>query len=131
MTHATRRESKVWQKVGTNKIRRAFVMRRLKFRYLTIAGLLFTLSSCESDSKIENPAHDLGSAASYISQADQMYAQREDLARLQQGIVFLRQAAVADPNSYRLPGDSLSSIIIWRHISMPMYATKDFELGSR
>jgi tetratricopeptide (TPR) repeat protein len=29
-----------------------------------------------------------------------MYVQREDLARLQQGIVFLRQAAVADPNSY-------------------------------
>jgi len=29
-----------------------------------------------------------------------MYAQREDLARLQQGIVLLRQAAVADPNSY-------------------------------
>src|SRR5260370_8544650 len=79
---------------------REFVMRRLKFRYLTIAGLLLTLSSCRSDSKLENPANDLKSAASYISQADQMYAQREDLARLQQGIVFLRQATVADPNSY-------------------------------
>lgn len=29
-----------------------------------------------------------------------MYVQREDLSHLQQGIVFLRQAAVADPNSY-------------------------------
>ena len=79
---------------------REFVMRRIKFLYLTIAGLLLTLSSCRSDSKIENPANDLKSAASYTSQADQMYAQREDLMRLQQGIVFLRQAAVADPNSY-------------------------------
>ena len=55
-------------------------MRRLKFRYL-IAGLLFSLSSCKSNSKIEKPANDLESAASYISQADQMYAQREDLSR--------------------------------------------------
>ena len=71
-----------------------------KFRYLTIMGLLFTLSSCSSDSKVESLTNDRQSAASYISQADQMYTQREDLARLQQGIVFLRQAAVADPDSY-------------------------------
>ena len=71
-----------------------------KFRYLTIVGLLFTLSSCSSDSKVESLTNDRQSAASYISQADQMYTQREDLARLQQGIVFLRQAAVADPDSY-------------------------------
>jgi tetratricopeptide (TPR) repeat protein len=75
-------------------------MHRLKFHYLMMAGFLFILSSCKSASKAENPAHDLESAASYISQADQMYTQREDLARLQQGIVFLRQAAVADPNGY-------------------------------
>src|SRR5258708_3050625 len=75
-------------------------MRRLKFPYLTIAGLLFSLSSCRSNAKIEKPANDVEAAASYISQADQMYAQREDLSRLQQGIVLLRQAAVADPNSY-------------------------------
>jgi len=71
-----------------------------KFRYLTIVGLLFTLSSCSSDSNVESLINDRQSAASYISQADQMYTQREDLARLQQGIVFLRQAAVADPDSY-------------------------------
>src|SRR5260370_42351368 len=29
-----------------------------------------------------------------------MHTQRKDLARLHQGMVFLRQAAVADPNSY-------------------------------
>ncbi len=79
---------------------REYIMAWLKFRYLTIAVLLFTLSSCSSDSKIDAPANDYQSAPSYISQADQMYAQREDLSHLQQGIVFLRQAAVADPNSY-------------------------------
>ena len=40
------------------------------------------------------------SAASLISQADQFYAQREDLKQLEQGIVLLRQAVAADPNSY-------------------------------
>lgn len=40
------------------------------------------------------------SAASLISQADQLYAQREDLKQLEQGIVVLRQAVASDPNSY-------------------------------
>jgi len=39
-------------------------------------------------------------APQLISQADQFYAQREDLKQLEQGIVRLRQAAAGDPNSY-------------------------------
>src|SRR6266404_4802918 len=76
-----------------------FLVRRFRLHYLTIAGLLLTLCSCSSNPKVERPANNQ-SAATYVSQADQMYAQREDLSRLQQGIVLLRQAAVVDPNSY-------------------------------
>ena len=38
--------------------------------------------------------------ASDIAQADQFYRERDDLQRLEQGIVLLRQAATTDPNSY-------------------------------
>ena len=38
--------------------------------------------------------------ASDIAQADQFYRERDDLKRLEQGIVLLRQAATTDPNSY-------------------------------
>jgi tetratricopeptide (TPR) repeat protein len=38
--------------------------------------------------------------ASNIAQADQFYRERDDLKRLEQGIVLLRQAATTDPNSY-------------------------------
>ena len=50
--------------------------------------------------KVENPSHDSQAAASYVSQADKFYAQREDLPRLQQGIVLLRKAITADPGNY-------------------------------
>jgi tetratricopeptide (TPR) repeat protein len=84
--------------IGKPIIRRVFVMRRPQV-HLTIASLLLTLSSCSSRPEVTSRANDQ-SAASYISQADQMYAQREDLVRLQQGIVLLRQAAEANPDSY-------------------------------
>ena len=35
-----------------------------------------------------------------IAQADQFYRQRDDLSRLEQGIVLLRQAAAIDPTNY-------------------------------
>src|SRR5258708_7415889 len=66
---------------------------------MAIAGLC-TLLSCKSPPKVENPSHDSQAAASYVSQADQFYARREDLPRLQQGIVLLRQAITADPGNY-------------------------------
>jgi Tfp pilus assembly protein PilF len=62
--------------------------------------LLAAALSCKSHSNVEEPATDKPSAASYVSQADQFYAQREDLTRLQQGIVLLRQAITADPGNY-------------------------------
>jgi hypothetical protein len=62
------------------------------------AGILCTLLSCSKPP--ENPPGDPQSAATYISQADQFYSQREDLTRLQQGVVLLRQAISAVPSNY-------------------------------
>jgi len=70
-----------------------------KFVYMAIAGVC-TLLSCKSPHQVEKPANDSPSAASHVSQADQFYAQREDLTRLQQGIVLLREAITADPRNY-------------------------------
>jgi Tfp pilus assembly protein PilF len=64
------------------------------------AGLLCALLCCARKPQIESPPSDRQSATTYISQADQFYSQREDLTRLQQGIVLLRQAITADPGNY-------------------------------
>ena len=67
---------------------------------LPTVSLLFATISCRSHSNAAAPTADNRSTASDIAQADQFYGQREDLARLEQGIVLLRQAATNDPNSY-------------------------------
>jgi tetratricopeptide (TPR) repeat protein len=67
---------------------------------LTIVSLLFATISCRSHSNAAAPTADNRSTASDIAQADQFYREREDLVRLEQGIVLLRQAAANDPNSY-------------------------------
>src|SRR5690349_9010047 len=69
-------------------------------RTLGMIGLLCALSSCSKPPPVQNATSDPQSAATYISQADQFYSQREDLTRLQQGIVLLRQALTADPGNY-------------------------------
>jgi tetratricopeptide (TPR) repeat protein len=61
------------------------------------------LLSCRSSPKVDSPtqaAQDHQSATAGVSQADQLYSQREDLSRIQQGIVLLRQAITADPGNY-------------------------------
>ena len=72
----------------------------LCIRGLVIASLLLAVVSCSSHAKVDAPAVDKRTAATNIDQADQLYAQREDLARLEQGIVLLRQAATSDPDNY-------------------------------
>jgi Tfp pilus assembly protein PilF len=68
--------------------------------FLVIASLFFVFASCRSHSNVEEPANDKQSAAAYVTQADQLYAQREDILHMRQGIVMLRQALTADPGSY-------------------------------
>lgn len=68
--------------------------------FLVIVGLICVTTSCRSRSSVEAPADSPQSAAEYIAQADRLYAQREDLMRLRQGIILLRQARTVDPANY-------------------------------
>ena len=68
--------------------------------HLIIVALCFAVVSCTSHSKVEEPNSIPKSAADYVAQADQAYAQREDLQRLRQGVALLRQAQAVDAGSY-------------------------------
>jgi len=64
-------------------------------------GLLVLATSChEAPPPEESPAAEAASAAEDIKQADQLYAQREDLMQLRRGVVSLRQALTEEPGSY-------------------------------
>lgn len=71
-----------------------------KVSLLLTAGFFLVVASCNSPSNVEKTANDKQSATVYIAQEDQLYAQREDLMRIRQGVVLLRQAQTADPGSY-------------------------------
>jgi len=74
-------------------------MARLVFSLLAV-GLLFGVISCKSHTSVAAPPPDKSTAAADIAQADQSYAERGDLTRLEQGIVLLRQGLTADPDNY-------------------------------
>ncbi len=67
---------------------------------LTIVLLATSACSYRSEFKAAAPNAMSTSPASDIAHADQFYRERDDLSRLEQGIVLLRQAATTDPNSY-------------------------------
>src|SRR5215813_4469526 len=62
--------------------------------------LLFLAASCNESVPTESPAVDSASAAEDITNADQLYGQREDLLQLRRAIVLLRQAQTKDPGNY-------------------------------
>jgi tetratricopeptide (TPR) repeat protein len=63
--------------------------------------VLVVCSACSNRSQFKAAAPNaISSAPSDIAQADQFYRERDDLKRLEQGIVLLRQAATSDPDSY-------------------------------
>ena len=68
--------------------------------FSVIVVLLCITTSCRSPANIETPAGTAQSATEFAAQAEQLYGQREDLNRLRQGIVLLRQARTADPGNY-------------------------------
>jgi Tfp pilus assembly protein PilF len=68
--------------------------------FIILVGLICAASSCRPRSNEEAPANTTEIAAAYVSQGDQLYAQREDLMRVRQAIVLLRQAVTADPGNY-------------------------------
>ena len=69
---------------------------------ICVAVLIFAVvgGACQSHWKTAAPTGDMASATLYVSQADQLYARRDDLKQLQQGIVLLRQATAINPNNY-------------------------------
>jgi Tfp pilus assembly protein PilF len=67
---------------------------------LVIVGLICAGGSCRSRSSDESPVNPAEAAAEYVSQADQLYAQREDLMQLRRGIILLYQAVTVDPGNY-------------------------------
>lgn len=71
---------------------------------LLILALVVSACSHQSQFKAVDPkainSSPPSDPASDIAQADQFYRERDDLRRLEQGIVLLRQAATTDPNSY-------------------------------
>jgi len=72
---------------------------RREVLFLVMVGLVCITNSCRPRSTIEaTPAAE--TPAEYVSQAEQLYAQRGDLMQLREAIVLLRQAVTADPGNY-------------------------------
>jgi len=67
---------------------------------VTVVGLFGFLSACGPNSGEQVSVENTPSAADDIAQAQQLYAQRDDLMKLRQGIVSLRQATTKDPGNY-------------------------------
>ena len=89
---------------------------------LAIAGVLFVVSSCKSNSGVEALADDKQTAAADIAQADQFYSQREDLTRLKEGISLLSHALTVDPGNYDAA---------WRLAKFNYYLATHTESGER
>ena len=68
--------------------------------FLFMVGLICVTTSCKPRSSEEAPANPTETAAEYVSRADQLYAQREDLVQLRQAIVLLQLAVTNDPDNY-------------------------------
>ncbi len=68
--------------------------------FSVIAVLFCVTSACSSHSNAEAPASNTPSAAEDITHAEQLYSQRDDLTRIRQAVVVLRQAVTTDPGSY-------------------------------
>ncbi|HSE20759.1 MAG TPA: hypothetical protein VLB68_03850, partial [Pyrinomonadaceae bacterium] len=63
-------------------------------------GMLLLATACSEQPPTASLSTTGGSAAEDITQADQLYGQREALMQLRRGIVSLRQALIKDPGNY-------------------------------
>src|SRR5215510_727168 len=75
-------------------------MRRYIICVLSIGLLVFATSCNEVGPPAEPTVANNASAAEEITQADQLYGQRNDLMQLRRGVVALRQALTKDPGNY-------------------------------
>jgi tetratricopeptide (TPR) repeat protein len=67
---------------------------------LLLPLLLLASAGCRSQQADSQPTAETVSVTDLVAQADGLYAQREDLARVRQGLTLLRRARAADQNSY-------------------------------
>lgn len=67
---------------------------------LLLPLLLITSAGCRSQHADSEARVETVSVADLVAQADKLYAQREDLARVREGLALLRRARTADQNSY-------------------------------
>lgn len=88
---------------------------RLCCASLVLPGLLFATSACRTQQAVTEAPVETVSVADMIAQADRLYAQREDLGRVREGLGLLKRARTADANNYD---------VAWR------IAMFDYQLGS-
>jgi len=70
------------------------------FACLLSIGFLGTFTSCGSRAPQESSAQPTTSAGEDVAHAQQLYGQRQDLRRVREAIVFLRQATTKEPGNY-------------------------------
>jgi predicted Zn-dependent protease len=69
--------------------------------FFLLATLVWSVTACRAERlEAEESAADQQSALNFIAQADQLYAQREDLGQARQAIALLKQARSADLGNY-------------------------------
>jgi len=69
-------------------------------RFLLMAFMLSAVISCSKQTDVQEAAQDKAASAEMIAQADQLYAQRAELARAREGVILLRRALASDVGSY-------------------------------
>jgi tetratricopeptide (TPR) repeat protein len=82
---------------------------------LFVALLVLAAAGCRSQQAVTEAPVEKVSVPDLISQADKLYAQREDLTRIREGLAILRRARTAEPGNYD---------VLWR---MAQY---DYYLGA-
>lgn len=80
-------------------MKQKFRNHRIPTSLLSLA-LVFTLGSCKSREAAPEPVSDQQSAAKLVEEAVKLYAGRDDLNHIRQGIALLREAHAADYSNY-------------------------------
>jgi Tfp pilus assembly protein PilF len=68
--------------------------------YFALVFILVTLPSCGSQAPQDSTSQPTTAAADDVAHAKQLYSQRQDLNRIREAIIFLRQAITKDPGNY-------------------------------
>jgi tetratricopeptide (TPR) repeat protein len=76
------------------------VRTRLLCISLIVLALLLTTSGCRTQQAVTEAPVDTATVADLVSQADALYMQREDLAKVREGLGLLRRARGKDAASY-------------------------------